>query len=911
MPNLYPWTTAGTLPSAGKHAAALRALLLALAAVALAAALLLLAKQLPPWTTVFAAPAPQGGPEQPQLVGPENGSERGCYGSSPVGMELTWNPPIAPDSVAEYELEMVKLSSTTGAATTSVRVPPDASRYMVDDVCGEYPLYLWRVRALDTYESASAWSEERLFSVSVFMMASTPTHIMLRQPDDNTVLSCSTNGSGSAALRWSPMGDPLESYQIEYAPLTGSMPVSNTLSVDDNEAALSLACGARYQWRVRAVDPFGSVSGWSGTRKFTIARAAPQSFAAPRLLEPSSETALLCPSGGSVATTLRWQPDSSVTPARWEVELSQTPRPNLLETRSKIPLPSTSTMRVSPDKNRLDVNLTCGTTNRFNYTYRWRVRAVGAGENSGGWSEERVVTLAPVELLARPIPLDPTSDSKILCAAGSTVKAALHWQEPTSKAGTITGYDVELAKMSQSPLTVAISSTVTLNSPDLETTRSIACGSTYNWRVRAIYSQGEKGVWSWPSKFTLASNVQTPAATTAFGPPDGTEYVCPANSFVPISLQARTVGGNVKYEFEIKWVEPSSTRLTDSLTKTDTPSLARSFTCGTRLTWQVRTVGADNTLGAWSGPRTIRLRAIAKAGDSKPPPAPTMLTPGVANLRQAGSVKCDPVNLQWNTVSDASGIFDFRAHLYKYNAARNVWYYTSLGSHDVSGSQTSLQSTLDTNARYAWVVAVTDNAGNTSRSEFRYFNCGSNPGPLPVTLPTPTPIPPTPIRPTPTPFPPTAVPPTAVPPTAAPTSPPATTAAPTAAPPTPVPPSTLGSDVYVTSIALEPADPKRGDFVTFHVDFLNTTGAPRAYRWFVKLFQPDRTNAFGETAKLNADIPPGASTLVSPNNWRVAGPGDCLTLRARVFWSDAEQNVFEFPGVSGDPAYQEFTVCPR
>jgi Bacterial Ig domain len=146
-------------------------------------------------------------------------------------------------------------------------------------------------------------------------------------------------------------------------------------------------------------------------------------------------------------------------------------------------------------------------------------------------------------------------------------------------------------------------------------------------------------------------------------------------------------------------------------------------------------------------------------------------------------------------------------------------------------------------------------------------------------------------------------------------SPTGTVATPTKRPPTKVPPlPTISAPpgVWATSIRLDPKEPKRGQFVTFYVTFLNTTGGSHDYKWRIRLFYADNPNrGFGDTTPLPMTIPAGTSEQASANNWRVTGPGGCLGLIARVFWLDASNNETEFikPDQSGGPA-AGFQVCP-
>lgn len=118
--------------------------------------------------------------------------------------------------------------------------------------------------------------------------------------------------------------------------------------------------------------------------------------------------------------------------------------------------------------------------------------------------------------------------------------------------------------------------------------------------------------------------------------------------------------------------------------------------------------------------------------------------------------------------------------------------------------------------------------------------------------------------------------------------------------------------VWATAIRVDPTAPKRGQGVKFIVSFLNTTGTQQGFRWRVRIFEPDKRNSFGDTTPLDSSIPPGASELVSSDNWKVTGPGDCLAFFARVFQVDPnskQESEFIKPDQSGGPA-AGFQVCP-
>jgi len=113
--------------------------------------------------------------------------------------------------------------------------------------------------------------------------------------------------------------------------------------------------------------------------------------------------------------------------------------------------------------------------------------------------------------------------------------------------------------------------------------------------------------------------------------------------------------------------------------------------------------------------------------------------------------------------------------------------------------------------------------------------------------------------------------------------------------PTPIPPRALPTPVippgvYVTAIVLDPPAPKSNELAQFSVVFLNTTGQPQTYRWFVKIFAPEQRNSFGETPKNTRVLPPGQWQLKGEPNWKTGTFFGCLFFTARAFWGSTPLN---------------------
>ncbi len=115
--------------------------------------------------------------------------------------------------------------------------------------------------------------------------------------------------------------------------------------------------------------------------------------------------------------------------------------------------------------------------------------------------------------------------------------------------------------------------------------------------------------------------------------------------------------------------------------------------------------------------------------------------------------------------------------------------------------------------------------------------------------------------------------------------------------------------VYVTAVRTDPTQVMDGQFPTFQVTFLNTLGGAANYNWFVKIYEPDKKQSFGETPKVPSEIPVGSNTLPSSNKWKAPGASPCRQFIARVFYQAPDGTIVEFAKPGGDYFYYYFSVC--
>jgi TolB protein len=147
--------------------------------------------------------------------------------------------------------------------------------------------------------------------------------------------------------------------------------------------------------------------------------------------------------------------------------------------------------------------------------------------------------------------------------------------------------------------------------------------------------------------------------------------------------------------------------------------------------------------------------------------------------------------------------------------------------------------------------------------------------------------------------------PTAVPATIASATPlPSPTRIPSTATPAPPP------GVYIIKIETDPSEPKQRQPVVFHVTFFNNIGAQANMRWYVRIFDLEKPNAsFGETDKVDSQIPVGTSRFTSPANWKPGGGVPCKTFFARVTWIDP-RGIQDYPKTGGGAFEHYFQICP-
>lgn len=166
---------------------------------------------------------------------------------------------------------------------------------------------------------------------------------------------------------------------------------------------------------------------------------------------------------------------------------------------------------------------------------------------------------------------------------------------------------------------------------------------------------------------------------------------------------------------------------------------------------------------------------------------------------------------------------------------------------------------------------------------------------------------------------PTAVPtatssPTSVP--ASPTSVPATAtrrpATATAVPPT-APQFNVPPGVYVTGMRVDPSEPRAGQPIIFHVEFLNTTDRAQDHNWCVVIWDPenfpDPRRSIGISTCSPRAIPQGESDLEAPG-WNVTQIGACVQRLALPVHLDSDRQRIVYTAPDNRDLSLSFTLCP-
>ena len=423
-------------------------------------------------------------------------------------------------------------------------------------------------------------------------------------PPDTTPPSAPSNfnavaaGSSGIALSWTTSTDNVgvAEYRVERcqgAGCTNFVQVATPAATTFNDSGLTPS--TTYRYRVRAADPSGNLSGYSGIATATTP-------AAPDTTPPSAPTG---PAATVVSTSridLTWNVSTdNVGVTGYRVERCQgTNCTNF----AQIGTPTTASFS--------NTGLTGGTT------YRYRVRAVDAAGNLSPYS----AIVSGQTLAADTTP--PTAPTGLVATATSPTQVNLSWTASTDNVG-VTGYRVERCQGAGCTNFAEIASTTNTNHSDA----GRQPGTVYRYRVRALDAAGNLGGYS------SIATATTPAVSDTSPPtaPTGLTAAAAGGGQVNLGWSASTDDvGVTGYRVE-RCQGQGCNGLTEVATPTATTYSDGGLSPSTTYRYRVRAVDAAGNLSGYS--------AIAEATTGAAPPAPTGLVGAWAFAEGTGTTTAD------------------------------------------------------------------------------------------------------------------------------------------------------------------------------------------------------------------------------------------------------------------------------
>ena len=206
------------------------------------------------WSTIWSFTIDTTAPDQPTLNSPANATS--TSDNTPQLLVLM----VA--SATSYQFQ-VSTTDTFGTLIIDVEVASNA--YTLIAVLAD-GTYYWRVRAADTLDNWSEWSEIWIFTVDT----TGPTAPTLTDPIEDNI----TNDN-SIYLEWNTVIDGVL-YQVQ----VDNVWDFSSVAVDYTSGATSYLTpvleDGMYYWRVRTADDLSNWSNWSEVRTFTIDTTNPE-----------------------------------------------------------------------------------------------------------------------------------------------------------------------------------------------------------------------------------------------------------------------------------------------------------------------------------------------------------------------------------------------------------------------------------------------------------------------------------------------------------------------------------------------------------------------------------------------------------------------------------------------------------
>lgn len=330
--------------------------------------------------------------------------------------------------------------------------------------------YYWKVRTVNTYGVAGAYSMVRNFIVRINNLSA---------PVDNAVITTAT--TANVTFTWTATSDAV-AYQLETAsdPILGPWTPQANPPTALTYTLTNLPAGV-YFWRVKVDIGAGFPAGDSAYRKFTISPAAP---VAPILVAPNTGVTL-----ADTTPALDWNDSVSTlgTPYKYDLLVAKlntfTPASIVLDQKGIATSNFTLTTPLPPG------------------TYYWKVRTVNAyGVPSAAYS------------LVRSFIVRTVGPTLTLLADGATVTTARPTFTWVAYAGGT--YEIQIASDTGFTTNVVNRTAPASATPKLILDTSLNQGLWY-WRVRALDVLGNPSDYSVTRSFTL-NILSLPANNTVY-----------------------------------------------------------------------------------------------------------------------------------------------------------------------------------------------------------------------------------------------------------------------------------------------------------------------------------------------------------------------------------------------------------
>ena len=387
--------------------------------------------------------------------------------ASSTQVNLTWTASTETGgTVAGYLIERCQGSG----CTTFAQIGTSTATNYTDTNVAPSTTYTYRVRAVDTANTTSAYSNTAVATVPAGPAPTAPTNLAATSASSTQI-----NLSWTAAAE---AGGTIANYLVERcqgAGCTTFAQIGTTAATTFNDTGLTGSTS--YSYRVRAQDTASVTGPYSNTASATTA--------APTITAPGSLTAT---AASSTQINLAWTAatETGGTIANYLVERCQGAG---CTTFAQIGTTSSTTFN--------DTGLTGSTS------YSYRVRAQDTTSVTGPYSNTASATTSAAT---------PTAPGSLTATAASSTQVNLAWTVATETGGTIASYLIERCQGAGCTTFAQIGTTATTTFNDTGLTGS----TSYSYRVRAQDTTSVTGPYSnTASATTSAATPTAPGSLTA------------------------------------------------------------------------------------------------------------------------------------------------------------------------------------------------------------------------------------------------------------------------------------------------------------------------------------------------------------------------------------------------------------